>query len=178
MIKNTLFSIVVGCLLGWILFFKVGFNPADNTANVRTDTITVVDTIKVPVYEKWEKPKPVAVIGAGLDEKKIYTRKIIPDSLGTLEITDTVQNNQLLGYSVSGKLYSIERTKNIITTTSIPERNKLLVGAGMAYTPEFTSIFVNLQLVTKKGIGIGIGYDMINKIYYANLSKEIRLRRK
>lgn len=180
MIKNTMFLIVVGFLLGWILFFKVGFNPAGNTASMVNDTVTVtvVDTVKIPVYEKWKAPKPVAVIGSGLDEKKIYTRKIIADSLGGLEITDTLQNNMLLGYSVAGKINLIREVQKISISKPSAKHNKLLVGAYFSYTPTLLSIYPAVTFETKKGLAVTGGYDFINKIAYGGISKVITFRKR
>lgn len=173
--KNAIFLIVIGCLIGYILFFKN--NEVKQPLIMKSDTVTLIDTVKVVVNEKWEKPKPVAVIGDGSDEIKIYSRQLVNDSLGSLILTDSVKNNELLGYSLAGKLNTFREVQKVTTYIESPIRNKVLIGVNLAYTPTFISPYVTVQLVTKKGYGFTVGYDAINNIYYGGISKTISLRK-
>lgn len=99
------------------------------------------------------------------------------DTLGHLVITDSVKNNELLGYSVSGQINSIREIQKVTTYIESPKTNKVLIGVNIAYTPKFVSPYVTIQLITKKGLGVSVGYDAINNIYYGGISKTISLRK-
>lgn len=174
--KNTIFYIVIGCLIGYILFFKIGLTEVKQPVIVKSDTVTLIDTIKIPVNEKWEKPKPIAIIGAGEDEIKLYSRKLVNDSIGSLILTDSVKNNELLGYSLAGKINTFIEIQKVTTYIESPKRNKVLIGLNLAYTPAFVSVYPTATLITKKGYGFSVGYDAINKIYYGGISKTISFK--
>lgn len=176
--KNTIFLIIIGCLIGYILFYKVGTNEIKQPVIMKSDTVTLVDTIRIPVNEKWEKPTPVAITGSGSNETKIYSRQLVNDSLGSLILTDSVKNNELLGYSLAGKINTFREVQKVTTYIESPKRNKVLIGVNLAYTPVLVSPYVNVQLITKKGYGFTVGYDAINKIYYGGISKQISFRKR
>lgn len=175
--SKWIYCIIIGCLIGYILFFNGVNNEVKQPIIVKSDTVTLIDTIKIPVNEKWKQPKPVAIIGSGSDEIKIYSREILNDTLGHLVITDSVKNNELLGYSVSGQINSIREIQKVTTYIESPKTNKVLIGVNIAYTPKFVSPYVTIQLITKKGLGVSVGYDAINNIYYGGISKTISFRK-
>jgi len=174
--KNIIFYILIGCLVGYILFFKLGFAPEQPI--IKTDTITRVDTIKVEVDKKYSKPAPIKIINAGTEKEiQIYSRTILNDSTGILTLNDSVQHNQLLGYSLKGNLNTIYKYKTITNTITAPATNKVFIGVNIAYTPALVSIYPSVSLVTKKGIEINAGYDLVNKIYYGGVKKQIRFKK-
>lgn len=164
--------IVIGFLIGYILT-----NPKPKAeVIIKYDSIVRIDTIKIPIAIKREKPKPTFILDSGINEIKVYKRDILNDSLGKLEIIDSVQHNQLLGYSISGKINTIREEKKIYIYQPSKEKNKLIIGANFILTPEFISIYPAASFLTKGGYMFSAGYDPLNKLYYFGISKELRLK--
>lgn len=148
MTKNVIFILIVGFLLGYIFFYKS--KPVEMVVT-KTDTTFIIDTVKVQVQKIMEKPKPVKIIIRDTSVIRIYERPVINDSLGNIVIRDSVMNNQLLGYSISGTLNSIREIKKIETIIESTPRNKLLIGVNLAYTPKLVSLYPSLAFIHKKG---------------------------
>lgn len=173
--KNTFYLVIIGCLLGYLLFFnQVSYKPEKPI--ILTDTITVIDTVRIFFEEKKNKPIPTAIIGTGSDEVKIYSRNILPDTLGTLIITDSVWNNELLGYSVSGSFYQFREIKNINSSIYSPTRNKWFIGLNFMHTPEFITVFPTATFLTNSGLAVSGGYDFIHKAYFIGVSKQLHFK--
>jgi len=176
--KTIVYNILIGGLLGYILFFKLGFSPKETI--IKSDTITKIDTIKVIVEKKFDKPKPIKIIDAGgINEVQIYSRPIINDSLGSLTLIDSVQHNQLKGYSLQGTLNTIYKLQTITNTITTPAVNKVFIGLNFGYIPVINklSIMPVLTLVTKNDYSYSIGYDFLNNTYLVGVAAKIKFRR-
>jgi len=176
--KTIVYNILIGGLLGYILFFKLGFSPKETI--IKSDTITKIDTIKVIVEKKFDKPKPIKIIDAGgINEVQIYSRPLINDSLGSLTLIDSVQHNQLKGYSIQGFINTICKTKTITNTITTPQTNKVFVGLNFAYTPIINKLAIVpvITLVGKNDYSYSVGYDFLNNSYLVGVAAKIKFRR-
>jgi hypothetical protein len=95
-------------------------------------------------------------------KSKIYNRHIIIDSIGFIDLRDSVYKNELYGYAVKSKFKQLTITKYETKTITQPKRNKLLAGLILTGNKEYFGASPSLILKTKKDNCFYTGYDLIN----------------
>lgn len=136
-------------------------NTSDTTSS-HTDTVTIDNTKHYP------KPKPDTVIVVKHDTVQVYNRRLDFDTLGYIDIRDTISKNSLQGYTVNSHLNTFTTTKYITKTIQSPLRASLLVGAAISYKADNTMTAIPLvMLKTKKQHYYFVGYNPFDKQFQA-----------
>lgn len=131
--------------------------------------------VKVPIYVKGDTIKMVQEYL----KKNLYKDKLVlDDNLGTIEITDTIYQNKILGRKWNAQVK--ERT---ITDTKIVKelpRNQVYVGVGGVVGNSLVLAGPNISLKTKKDniYGVNVYVDPnLNKYIGVNLAWKIKLKK-
>lgn len=131
--------------------------------------------VKVPVYVKGDTIRIVE----DYHKKVLYKDKLVLDNdLGTIELTDTISMNKIIGRKWNAQIK--ERT---ITDTKIVKelpRNQVYVGVGGMVGNSLIMAGPNLSLKTKKDniYGLNIYVDPnLNKYIGVNLAWKIKLKK-
>ena len=111
------------------------------------------------LYNQFEELKQAVL------SKNIYTDKLKIDSFGTIDITDTIQKNQIIGRKYISNL--IIPTKTITITNTIPEKpkNQFYIGGGIqgSQVRLIQGFDAGLLLKNKKdqifGVAVGMNTD-------------------
>ncbi|MEI6062694.1 MAG: hypothetical protein WCR72_18470 [Bacteroidota bacterium] len=170
---------------------KVKPCPETNDS-LRIDTIIrIIDNTK-----HYAKPKPDTIYYAHNDtvnlypdsaqchhialeyfKHKIYNRHIIIDSIGFIDMQDSVSRNELNGFVVRNQIKQIDIIKNTDHTIIAPTSTKFFAGLNLQSNGyDYFGAYLTAGLKTKKDNIITAGYDPINKSYsigyYLNFGKK------
>lgn len=153
--------------------------------------IPVVKTVTKVIPVKYDKYYPAPYPEFGIDSFEVpvqidtskvvknyyklnlYHRKLVDDSNGVLDLWDSITQNKVRGYRLSGKMNRFE----IITTNTIqePKRNKVFVGIMVGSNLQSFSIIPKFSLLTKKEGVYEIGYDPFSNTGYVGYNFKIKV---
>jgi hypothetical protein len=102
-------------------------------------------TIYVP-YSVGERIDTAQILAAYNSKNVFSDTLILPDSLGSVQVTDTIQRNKILGRTYFA---SINKVKETVFVQEAPKLRAIMLG-GAEYN-ERGSVFIGLQAETKKG---------------------------
>ena len=174
-------------IIPWVLclLMLAYIGQCTNKGTVQPETI-VKDSLRIDTVEKiidntkhYPKPEPDIVyypdsiylypdsakchsIASEFYKSKIYNRHIIIDSIGFIDLRDSVYKNELYGYAVKSKFKQLTITKYETKTITQPKRNKLLAGLILTGNKQYFGASPSLMLKTKKDNCFYTGYDLIN----------------
>lgn len=131
--------------------------------------------VEVPVYTKGDTVKIIEAYN-----KKVLSKDklVLDDNLGTIEITDTLYQNKILGRKWNANI----RERTITDTKIVKElpRNQVYVGVGGMVGNSLILAGPNLSLKTKKdniyGVNVYVDPNM-NKYIGVNLAWKIKLKK-
>lgn len=151
----------------------------DNTkhyAKPKPDTIYYPDSIYLPA-DTAELIAECRRIAFEYFKTKIYNRHIIVDSIGWINLRDSVTQNELYGYYVNSKIKQLTVTKTETKTIVTPARNKILVGLQLSGNADYFGASPSIMFQGKKDNVFMLGYDVINKNYNVGAFVKIRLKK-
>ena len=143
-----------------------------------TDTVvTIIDNTK-----HYAKPNPDTVlypdyiylypdsaechrIAVEYYKNKIYNRHIVIDSIGWIDLRDSVFMNELNGFAVNSRFKQKTVIQYTERTIYPPAKNKLLVGLILTGNKEYFGAIPSIMFQGKKNNCIQVGYDVVNGNY-------------
>ncbi len=177
-IKTNLLNLIVLLLLG-VLFIQRCDKPGVKVPQNHTDTVYSVEyhyfkdtSSSKPVFVKHERDTilessveyiPSDDVGEMKEQfeqlrvellsRNIFKDQIKVDTFGTIDITDTVQKNQITGRGIIKNLKIPEKTITITNTVYPKAKNQFFIGGGIGGNQFYPVHDVNLGLafLNKKG---------------------------
>lgn len=193
-ILNYIQAIIIAVLLVYVFVLRE-CTPVKETVKTDTLIITKVDTITE--FKYYPKPEPdvvidsfwtfqnvdtaeilkeCLVIGNNFNKKNIYNRFLKVDTIGGIELIDTIFQNKLGGYATHAHFKIPVRYVYINTMVDTKKRLSLHIGGEIGYQLNNSmSIAPSAILITKKQHAYKASYDPFLKLIqiggYINLTK-------
>ena len=151
------------------------YRTIDNTkhyARPRPDTVYYPDSIYLfPDSAECHR------IALEYYKAKIYKRHLIVDSIGWVNLEDTVFKNSLSGYIAGSHFKQIVVTKTETKTIPPLLHDKLMAGLILTGNKEYFGASPAIMFQNKKDNTIIAGYDILNKNVMMGAMVKIRLRK-
>jgi len=186
MTRNRIIQIVPWVLLLFALAYIGQCTRNEPTTVTEYRDSLRIDTIDriVTKYQQLPAPEPDTVIqtntvyqidsaecqrlAAAYYSTAIYNRHIVVDSIGWVDIRDSVTKNRMSGYLVGYEFK--ERTIIKDNTIYPPDRRILSAGLILTGNKEYLGAAPILMLTTKKKTSYMAGYDIINGNFVIGVS--------
>jgi len=193
-IFNYIQAIITAILLVYVFFLRECTPPQvqyHNDTVVRTETIYVdaenhypKPTIitQIDSFWSWQSVDTAAILrecvamGNDYNKTNIYNRFLKVDTIGGIELIDSVYRNKLNGYSTHAHFKIPVKTVYISTMVDTKKRLSLHIGAEIGYKLNNSmSVAPSVILITKKQNAYKASYDPFLKLIqvggYINLTK-------
>lgn len=172
-------------LLLYVIFYLQECQPMHKCPAIQSDTVTLTSVTEIPVDHYFPKPSPVTVVdsffqhvdtavilAACMDtwqqhsKLHIYNRQILNDSLGQINIIDSVQYNELQGYSLIGH-YNFPLNIQIIRQSVTPNHHmQLYIGTQLGSDLQNFAVIPSAYIITAKNHFYSLGYNPFQKFGY------------
>jgi hypothetical protein len=177
-LRNFPYAIIV-VLFAYIFVLRECADKHGPCPEIKTDTVVTYKVDTITIVKHYPAPKPTIIIDSVYIWKtadtikecielsndyasfRIYNRHLVVDTLGWIDLADTVHNNKLRGYTVNSYFKAYTKTYYIDRVLTTPKRFNAFIG--LNFNSDIT-ITPSVMIKTKRENYYQVGYNPFSKV--------------
>ena len=177
-LRNLPYAIIL-ILMSYIFILRECGKDPQPCPEISIDTVVTYQIDTVTIVKHYPAPKPTIQIDSvyiwktsdtikecielanDYNSYRIYNRHLVIDTLGWIDLADTVHSNKLHGYTSNSYFKAYTKTVYIDRVLTTPKRFNAFVGG---YLNSDISVTPSVMIKTKRDHYYSVGYNPITKV--------------